>query len=247
MEIFQDLYHTNLTVLKNSINSIRKNWGIVLTGIFYIFATIFLYYILRFFWILAGLVLLIATSALISNYLHLLEGIIRRNRITMQDFKEGFGIYLRKVWGLLFLFYVAQLAYTLLAEPIISTFIHPLLARNLMMFIVFIVLNPIPEVLYQKYYSPWESISYSFEFIKDNWIEWYIPNIIFIGLMYLLTGELISGVINYYAPVNLLARGGIVTYLLGQVLFSFMMIYRGYLFETLSTSNRRKRLFMRKF
>ncbi len=248
MEILKDLYYTNRSILKTTTNSIIKNWPIIFTGIFYTIATIFLYTILPYFWILAGLVLIIATSGLTSNYLHLIDGIIKRDKITKQDFKEGFTVYLRKVWGILFLFYVGRMAFNLLVMPILSGFIHPMALENMLIFLTMVFLNPIPEVLYQKHYSSWESITYSLEFVKENWIEWFIPNIIFGVLMYLLTGNIIKDVLNYYLPLNtLLSSKGFVFYLLGQILFSFMMVYRGYLFETLSTSNRRKRLFMRKY
>ncbi len=39
----------------------------------------------------------------------------------------------------------------------------------------------------------------------------------------------------------------LVKYILGQVLFSFIMIYRGHLFKLLSTSTRRKRMYTNKF
>lgn len=248
MDLLRDLYYTNLSALRNTSKSLMKNWLFIFTGLFYTIATIFLYSIIQYFGILAGIVLLITTSATISNYIYLLEGIITRNRITLQDFKDGFTIYLRKVWGLLFMFWVGRMAFDLLIQPILGQFIDPIGVEMIGLFLAFVILNPIPEILYQKHYNPWESITYSFEFVKDNWIEWFIPNAIFLGLIYLVTGQILAGIINFYIPINVLfSSGGIILYLLGQVIFTFMMIYRGYLFNTLSTSNRRKRLFMRRF
>ncbi len=249
MEILKDLLYTNQGVLKSTLNSLRKNWMIIFTGVFYMTATLLLYSIIPLFGLLAGIVMIIATSGLISNYLHLLNCIIKSDRITIQDFKDGFTVYLRKVWGILFFTYVANMGFGLLIMPILSRIINPLAAQMSFTFLILIFLNPLPEVVYQKYYHPWDTITYAFQYVKENWLEWFLPNVILMGVLYLITGQQLSGIFNYYVlPTRmLLSPVGLLLYLLGQLWFTFMMIYRGYLFELLSTSNRRKRLFMRRF
>ncbi|GAB6087026.1 hypothetical protein [Alkaliphilus crotonatoxidans] len=249
MDVLKDLFYSNQEVLKNTLKSLKKNWMIIFTGFFYMTATLLLYSIIPLFGLLAGIVMIIATSALISNYLYLLNCIIRRDRITIQDFKDGFTIYLRKVWGILFVSYVANLAYSLLAMPFLSRLIGSFAAQWAFTFLILVFFNPLPEVVYQKYYQPWDSITYTFENVRENWLEWFLPNIILLGVLYLLTGQQLTGIFNYYIlPTRgLFSPLGIILYLLGQLWFAFMMIYRGYLFDLLSTSNRRKRLFMRRF
>ncbi|SDK77490.1 hypothetical protein [Natronincola ferrireducens] len=248
MDILKDIFYTNKKISKTAVSSTLKNWPIIFTGLFYSLASLILMMILPFFWILSGLVSIIFMSALLSNYLYLINCIIKRNKFDLQDFKDGFIIYLRKVWGILFISYVASL--------IINTFLMPGFRRGfqpgalgiMINFLVLVLLNALPEVIYQKHYNPWESITYAVEFAKDNWIEWFIPNIVLIGVLYMLTGNLLTGMFSYIMPLRLiLSPIGIIMFLIGQAWFSFMMIYRGYLFELLSTSNRRKRLFMREF
>lgn len=249
LDILKDILYTNKKVSKNAIDSLYKNWLIIFTGLFYSLSTIILYMLLPHFWILAGLVLVIFTSALISNYLYLIDCIISRNKFDLQDFKEGFGVYLRKVWGISFIGWVASLIVNTFAMPIFSRSYYPMGLGIILNFLAIILLNALPEVIYQKNYNPWESITYTIEFIKDNWIEWFIPNIILAGILYLFTGKFLNGVFNYYIPFKfaLAPSKVLILYFIGQIVFSFMMIYRGYLFEILSTSNRRKRLFMREF
>ncbi|MCC5909327.1 MAG: hypothetical protein JJT76_02670 [Clostridiaceae bacterium] len=249
MQILQDLFYTNEKVLTSTALSLKKNWAIIFTGLFYTMATIILYILLPHFWILGGLVLILFTSALISNYLHLLDCIVSRNKFHLQDFKEGFTIYLRKVWGVLFIAWVGSLILSTLVMPILRSAIHPILLTSIINFLVLVLLNALPETIYQKHYNPWESLIYTVDFIKDNWIEWFIPNIILMGIMYLLVGNFLGGMVhNRFSIIRIFTySSGFATYILSQIWLAFMMIYRGYLFEILSTSNRRKRLFMREF
>jgi len=89
---------------------------------------------------------------------------------------------------------------------------------------------------------------YSIDFIKDNWFNWLLPNILFYGLLYYLTGNIITDLFATHLSFGFnFGIPSIIKYLLGQGLFSFIMIYRGHLFKLLSTSTRRKRMFMNKF
>ncbi|SCY97488.1 hypothetical protein [Alkaliphilus peptidifermentans] len=247
MEILRDLLYTNRGILKDTFKSAKKNWPIIFMGLFYSIATIFLYSILQYFWILAGIILIIATSALISNYLYLLNCIVTRNKISFQDFKDGFTAYLRKVWGILFVFWVASLAFDLVVAPLLMFTLSPTALRLMISFLLFILLNSLPEVIYQKHYNPWETITYSMAFVRDNWLEWFIPNSILFLVLFFFTGNLITSITRYSLLNIFLNSQGILLYILGQIWLAFAMIYRGYLFDLLSTSNRRKRLFMRKF
>lgn len=246
MDILNDLFFTNKKIAMNAFKALINNWLIIFTGLFYSIMTIVLYTIVPAFGILGGLLLIIATSALISNYLHLLNRIVRTGKFSFHDFKDGFTVYLRKVWTISFFGYVASLGLSYFVFPILSR--TPILIMAIS-YIAFIVFNALPEVIYQKYYDPWESITYAVEFIKENLLDWIIPNIILIGGMYIFTGDLLTNIFNYYISIVRIFTSplGIFAYLLGQLWFSYMMIYRGFLFELLSTSTRRKRLFMREF
>lgn len=246
MDVIKDLYYTNKKVSKSALSSTFKNWPIIFTGLFYFTATFILTLILPYFWILGGLVLIIFSSALISNYLYLIDCIIDKNRFNLQDFKDGFTVYLRKVWGISFIAYVASLIINTFLMPGFRRGLQPMALETIINFLAFVLFNALPEVIYHKHYNPWESITYTVEFVKDNWIEWFVPNLVLLVILYLLTGSLLTGIFNYHIPFRLVFNPlGIILYILGQIWFSFTMIYRGYLFEILSTSNRRKRLFMR--
>lgn len=247
MSILLDIYIMNLKTAKKAFRGLIKNWLIVFTGLAYSTILFLGTLISPLFWILSRLFLLIVSSALVSNYLYLLEQIIDRDRFSLQDFKEGFLIYLRKVWSVYFIGFVVLLGLDIFLRPVIAGIVGPFAYHFGLVFLLVFLLNALPETIYQKSYNGWESIKYSVDFIKEHWIEWYLPNIFLIGILMLITGSALINVFDNVVSLNTITRGpfGIILYLIGQLWFSYMMIYRGFLYQLLNTSSRRKRLFMR--
>lgn len=250
MNLIKDLLLVNKLTVKKSIKSFSKNWMLIFTGLVYTFLNILILFILNTFfkgplYILVGFIMAIVSSSLISNYLYLLSNIINYDRITMGNFKEGFKFYLWKIYGVFFIAWIANYLLSLLTG-ILGT--SGDLVNKIISIIILIGLNPLPETIYQKYYSPFESIQYAFEFMKGNWFNWLLPNILLYLLLYLVTGKVIVDLFATHLSFGLdLSLKGIGVYILGQVVFSFIMIYRGHLFKLLSTSTRRKRMYMNEF
>ena len=74
----------------------------------------------------------------------------------------------------------------------------------------------------------------------------FIDSFYFISGQSLGTFKIVSNVFNYFISfTGTFISPKIYLHIIGQVWFSYFMIYRAYLFETLSTSNRRKRIFMK--
>lgn len=249
MVIFKDILYLNRDTFKTSLNLLFKNWKIILTGFAYVLINIALGILINELFvgilsIIGGLVIALATASLVSNYLYLLQNIIRTKNFTLEDFKHGFTAFLRKVYGVLIIGWIANLLYSMLLAPLLGGL--GTIISIIIPFAVFILLNPLPECVYLKYDDPWGTIVYAFEFIKENWLEWFIPNVVFIGILYLLIGniQLNLFMINFASTINL-SIYSILIYIIGQIIFSFFMIYRGVLFDKLSTSTRRKRIFMR--
>ncbi len=247
MSIFMDIYYMNLKTAKKAFKSLIKNWLIIFTGLVYSTILFVGTLISPLFWILSRLFLLILSSAMVSNYLYLLQQIVEKDRFSLQDFKDGFLIYLRKVWTVYFIGFVALLGIDIFLRPLIVGFVGPFVYHFGLIFLMVFLLNALPETIYQKSYNGWESIKSSVEFIKEHWIEWYLPNVLLVVILAFITGSAIINVFDNVTSLGAITRGpfGIILYLLGQLWFSYMMIYRGFLFELLNTSSRRKRMFMR--
>lgn len=250
MDYVKDFIYLNKTSSRQAIKSLKKNWPIIFTGLIYSTINIVLFSLMGIFlvgplYILSGIILAIISSSLVSNYFYLLFNIINYDKITIQDFKDGFLYFLRKIYGILFIGYLGNLLLSLVT-PILGN-ISGVLYFTLYIGI-FILINSLPETIYLKSYGPMETIMDSIEFIQENWINWLIPNFVFLGLLYIITGNILTGLLNTHLFFNFALNPiHILLYLIGQMIFSFMMIYRGHLYKILSTSTRRKRMFMGKF
>ncbi|NLC03089.1 MAG: hypothetical protein GX787_02270 [Tissierellia bacterium] len=250
MDIIKDLIYINKSAFNKTIKSLSKNWIIIFTGIVYTILNVAIFslisvFLTGFLSILSGIIVAIITAAFISNYLYLLFNIINYDRINMQIFKDGFKYYLWKIYGVLFIAYLGRILLGILSNMLGGL----ASALNIVIYLsILIVLNPLPETIYLKSYSSWESVLNTFEFMQENWINWLLPNIIFHGVLYFITGNLITNIFTTHLSFNMVfSIKNIIIYLVGQGLFSFIMVYRGHLYKTLSGSTRRKRMFMNKF
>ncbi|MFS8541115.1 MAG: hypothetical protein LOD89_03380 [Tissierellales bacterium] len=248
MRIIEDIILVQKYCIKNASKSLIKNWPIIFTGFVYMTLNIVAIIVINTLFrgvlsLLAGIIFAIVSSSLISNFLYLLSNIINTNRITLQNFKDGFTYYLWEIYGVFFLIWIAS--YLLSAISGILGWQSGYFV-NLLRIIALILLNALPETIYQKNYSVYENVLYTFEFIKENWINWFLPNIIFFAALYFLTDTIYTELFTIYIGLpGEISLESIIRYIIAQSIFSFMMIYRGYLFKLLSTSTRRKRMFMK--
>ena len=245
MNILQDIFETNKEILKKTVPLALKNWPILFTGVVYSVVILFLFRIAFLFWILAGILVTLVQSALISNYLYLIENIIRYGKITMADFKQGFTVYIWKIYGVMVVIWFVNYGLSLFLSPLLRIQIGFISLFGLIQLVAFVLLNCLPEVIYQKHYTVGENFSYCVEFIKENWLDWFIPNILLGGLFAALTGSILTANFLIGSPLVGFSVESIILYLAGQLFLSFIMIYRGLLFQVLSGSTRRKRMYMR--
>lgn len=243
LNMLKDIIETNRSIISKAFKLTLHNWLIIFTGLIYSIVFLLLIRVASMFWIFGGILIAIVQSAIISNYLYLIENIILYDRISIEDFKKGFKVYIWKVYGVLIVIWFANYGAGIFLRPLLNIRVGFLSLWTLIILGAFIFLNSLPEIIYQKHYDVGESFRYSFEFIKENWIDWFVPNIIFTILLLILFGGM--------NPINMLTRGtnlaqlNIFSYIIGQLLFSFIMIYRGLLFQVLSGTSRRKRMFLR--
>jgi hypothetical protein len=135
--------------------------------------------------------------------------------------------------------------------------------------LLFIVFNPAPEVIYQiRHDSPLDVLRESYEFVIDNWIEWFLPLALVVapfGLSFFfsLSGRLgrgagldffqvlilpftvLSAWITYlFGVLGLPLRAGtLLVIVLTPLLAVAMLLFRGHLFAALHGGSRRQRLF----
>jgi len=248
LEVIKDILEVNSQVLKKTLTSLKDNWVIIFTGIVYILINVVAMLLVFTLFtgilsIFAGIAVAILSASLISNYFYLLFNVINYNRITLQDFKDGFKYFLRKIYTVLFFAWIGSYLLNIIQGTL---GFNPIVLNIIINISVFVLLNALPETLYLKVLDPMDSIMYAVDFIRENAINWLIPNLFFYLALYLITGNIMLNIFAIHTG-TMLGLAGIIRYLFGQILFSFVMIYRGHLFKLLSTSTRRKRMFMKKF
>jgi len=239
---------TNKTVLKKSTKALQHNPGLLVVGAFYLIAVIVVAQLAGMFGIFGGLIMTLFQSAVFSNYLFLMNRIVRVGRFTQDDFRMGFKAYFRKIWVVLLIIWVAEFAIATLAQPIGMLIPAFGLVSLIVKMIAFAVFNPLPETLYQKHLAEVDSFMFAFNFIKENWIDWFVPNVLLGGACYGVywgINQIFTTVLRGLPYALKTSLSLVLIAILVQAIMGYMMVYRGFLFEMLSTTTRRKRLFMR--
>lgn len=239
MSLFKDLLQTNQKVFVKTWKSFSKNYLLFLLGIVYM-AILFAGSIgASIFGPLASLIIYLIMAAVISDYLYIINQVIHNRQFDLDDFKNGFKFYLRKVYAFLFLVWVIQMGVDVLLAPMIPIFREPFMMTSINWFMI-ILFNAVPETIYQKYFSEGDTVIYATQFIKENALEWFAPNLVVIGLLYLINSQFTV----LLAKMNFSLIGTLLSIILTSGIAGFAMIYRGYLYELLTTTTRRKRMFM---
>jgi hypothetical protein len=176
---------------------------------------------------IAGLVL----DAAFSCYLYFTGGTVAQQKMTLGELKKSGLVYFWSVINIFFVLWIANLAlgFVLAGNPQRATIST---ALNL---IATIILNPAPEVIYSKgTRGGIDTISTCVRFLQENWIEWFIPNLLILGGAYWVATHGLP-----FLPLQILLLGA-----LGSgVIFHVIMVFRGHLFQALDGSTHRQRMF----
>jgi len=222
------------TALRRSWESLLKNWVVSFAPWAYAALLSILAFVVAPLGIIGGLVLAVATQACISSGLHLIKNIVEGGRADLKDFINGFTVYIWELLGIAFVLWIPMrvLTMALAAVP------NGALIFALIQIAVFILLNPVPELIYQTRSSALGLISDSYTFIVENWLEWLLPNFVLTALGYLILNILnaITAGLPGVVQIFIVAVG------MGLCL-SYFMIFRGFLFAELHGSTRRSRAY----
>ncbi|MDH3445076.1 MAG: hypothetical protein OEN50_14205 [Deltaproteobacteria bacterium] len=183
---------------------------------------------------LGGFLLAIASQACVSSGLHLIKNMISSGKANLNDFLNGFIVYL---WDLLTVAFILWIPLRFAAVALASV-PNGWLIYLLIQVTLYIILNPVPELIYQTRTSGLELLSASYNFIVENWLEWLLPNVIItvagVFLLRVLDGlvYMLPGFVQFFA----------VAFGFGLFL-TYLMTFRGFLFAELHGTTRRSRLY----
>lgn len=217
--------------------------------------------------IAGGFLLGAANALLVGATLSLIEQSIRfTRRLTFQDVLNSFGQYFWDVIGVGFVLWLPLMALDMgtQANP------YGQFISYAVLLLIFLLLNPAPEVIYLvRHDSPLDVFKSSYEFVMENWIEWFIP------IAFLLIPTILSpaGMRTFFSLSGRAGRGAGLDFfqilvlpftilgswldylgvpadvgwylglLLTPPLAVGILIFRGHLFASLSGSTRRQREF----
>ena len=181
--------------------------------------------------IAGGFVMSLLWSACVGSFLYLVEMIVRTNRVSWEDFLRSFGAYLWDVVAVSFALWIFwQIMTPLLAQMPQGRVI--VLCIELLILVLF---NAVPELIYLGHYPLLQLLARSYQFIANNWIEWFPPNLLLTALLALL----------WLRPATS-AGESIAQSALTALFLYFAMVVRGLLFIELDGSTRRSRIFRHK-
>ena len=123
-----------------------------------------------------GFLLGAVNALLVGATLSLIEQSISHARaITFQDILGSFGHYFWDVIGIGFILWLPLMALDLSMQ----TNPYGQLISYAAFLLIFLLLNPAPEIIYQvRHDSPLEVFKTSYEFVLENWIEWFLPFVV---------------------------------------------------------------------
>ncbi|HEY6199900.1 MAG TPA: hypothetical protein VI231_14915 [Candidatus Binatia bacterium] len=185
-------------------------------------------------WLIGGIIVTAITAACASSALYLIENIVRMGKVSVGDFTRGFSVYLWEILGIAFILWIPMM---LLSEVAASSPQGPAIILFVEL-LFYVILNPVPELIYQTRTSGVALLSASYEFIVENWIEWFVPNVaIGIAAYWLLIWLDVpaSYLPTFFRFFLLFAVFGL--------LLTFLMIFRGLVFSELNGTTRRSRAY----
>jgi hypothetical protein len=220
---------------------------------------------------IGGFLLGAVNALLVGATLSLVEQSISHTRVlTFRDIFGSVGHYFWDVIGIGFILWLPLMALELSSQ---TNPYGQLLSYGFFL-LLFLLLNPAPEIIYQvRHDSPLEVFKASYDFILENWIEWFLPFVVILipivlspmGLrsFFSLSSQVGRGagldfsqllVLPFTILGGWLAYAGIsssISWYLGLLftppLAVAMLLFRGHLFASLHGVSRRQRRFISPF
>ena len=269
--MFTDTLALYRNAFRKTGQSLARSWMTMLAVVGFGFLLVAASQIASSLGMIGGFLLGAVNALLVGATLSLIEQSIRQGRaVAFQDIIGSFGHYFWDVIGIGFILWLPLMALDL----IMQTNPYGQLMSYATFLLIFLLLNPAPEIIYQvRHDSPLEVLKTSYEFILENWIEWFLPFVVMMIPIILSP----TGLQTFFSLSNRAGRGagldfaqvlvlpftiiggwldyvGVpssISWYLGVVLTPplavAMLLFRGHLFASLHGVSRRQRRFVSPF
>ena len=166
-----------------------------------------------------GFLLGIALTFLSSCYLYFLGGVVAKQTVSLKELKTALLAYFWSVMNVGFVLWIANIGldFAIGKNPNAQAF------RAALALLSAVLLNATPEVIYLKgSVGGLETLQRSVKFLQDNWIEWFVPNGLFIAAIWYYPQLGISTKLGFDMRALFIGSG-----LLGGIVLHILMVFRG--------------------
>jgi hypothetical protein len=198
---------------------------------------------------LGGLVLGLVLALCTSSYLYFLGEVMNGRRVAWRDLPQSWRPFLSSVITVLFFFFLVRLAARFLLAPIPSAAV----IWTVLNLVLLVVVNPIPEIIYQGRSEGFAMLQESVEFLRESGVEWFLPLIALAAFSFfffplpVLILSLEIGRLTFPALGSGAFFTGSFADLAWAIVSAFLlfalMVFRGLLFRALAGGTRRQRIF----
>lgn len=253
------LYHQSLLA---TLHSFRQNWILIPILLVFALGLVLITSLIATLGMFGGLILGAVNALIIGATLSLTEQAIRgARRLQWHDVPPSMGQYF---WDVISVGFMVWFPLFFL-EMGLQTNPYQSLIATAVFFLIFVLLNPVPEVIYQgRKGSALEVVQESYEFVLENWIEWFLPVAIALAPFGLSFFFQISsqagrrGGLDFWhlitLPFTVISQwlsflgissntSFIIVLIFTPIATVFMLLFRGHLFAALHRSSRRQRMF----
>lgn len=234
MKILQVTLWLYTTALSKSWDCVRKNWVVSFAPVAYGIILTLAGVVAGPLGIVGGLVYSLVSSACASSGLYLVKNMVESGKTNVNDFLNGFLVYLGDLITFFFILWLPMWAAANGLGGVPNGWLIYLLLR----LGLFVLLNAVPEMIYQGRAAGLELIGASYSFIVENWVEWLVPNLILFAAGYFFLDYFASLLFDLPVFVQLF-----VSALVLGLLLAYFMTFRGFLFSQLHGTTRRTRIY----
>ncbi|MEO6163039.1 MAG: hypothetical protein ABIP88_02745, partial [Candidatus Binatia bacterium] len=217
------------TALSKSWDCVRKNWVVSFAPVAYGIILTLAGIIAAQLGMIGGLVYSLVSSACASSGLYLVKNMVEGGKTDINDFLNGFLVYLVDLITFFFILWLPMWV----AANALGGVPNGWLVYLLLRLALFVLLNAVPEMIYQGRASGLDLIGASYRFIVENWIEWLVPNLLLFAAGYVFLDFFASLLFGLPAFVQLF-----VSALVLGLLLAYFMTFRGFLFSQLHGTTR---------
>ncbi len=229
-----------------------RSWLAAVSIPVYVFAIVMTAQLVAPLGMIGGIIIGVVVAACLGAYLSLLASAVAGTQIRLADLKNG----LRALWDVMSVGFALWIISLLVSVIVKGAGDKGAAVAGVFSLAVAIFLNVVPELIYNSRNRSFALLKESATWIMANPFAWFPPNLIF-AFAFLWS----VGALSFSSPGALLVRlaalgsGGVLGLVVGAPLWKapllivflhYVMVFRGLLFQELSTGSRRMREFQRR-